>query len=888
LVLRFAGTESPELLETEFRFDAKSKTIHRGRGRDLIWSKGALALSLCLLEYVLWPAKTPYVYQGPHRASPQGTLGKLISESAAGNWLTFAFWRSGPGPEGAVRRTVLRDVFSVESVNLAGKNPAIPVRIAIDPGFLPADCIEIHWEDVSPKAALTGAGIKRLLERLRRTEVAWYPNLVPPIGQPAGQESESDTAFAPLDCYEPVSDFVGREKECEELAQILASNDGPRIVLIHGMPGLGKTQLALKAATQLASIFTDGQVFVALQTELGARCAISDVLATCLRQVKGRTAEIPQREDELALAYHNSLSGKRILIVADNAADAEQIRRLVPPRCCALLVTAREKLDAPEAARFVAPDVLEPEKARDLLTAICPRIPEEAAQRIGELCGYLPLALRSAGTLLEVTDELAPDDYVCQLSDERKRLERIGRAGVPVGVEAAFNVSYSRLPEEACAAFRRLAVFPATFETDAAAICCQDPDARLLSGLKRRGLVMYSDRTKRYWLHDLIRLFALARLRQMGSEELATRRRHADFFLGVLQSANRLFSEETAAFRDGLVLFETERTNILSAWSWTATERSRPAEDAARCSRFGQYADILVHRGVGITERFRLFEESTRAAETIHDPRAQAASLYGQAKALFDRGGNSELRASIPLLKEASTLTRDKEETAGVYSQIGNVYMAIEPRDVTRALEFHQKAVGLIPETGDIGFRIRALGRLALTYFSGFQPDRALPLFEEGLRLAGSTHPRSKLYVLNFFGQMQTKLGRRKSALAVLAEARELALLFDDQGAESAAILQLGRLAMQNDPKQALAYFQRSLQINQESGQLRKIAGAYRDIGKAHMRLGQTTDAGEALTKGATLSDELGWHSCAKECRGLIESAQREGARPDGSEAKKA
>ena len=114
-----------------------------------------------------------------------------------------------------------------------------------------------------------------------------------------------------------------------------------------------------------------------------------------------------------------------------------------------------------------------------------------AADAIASLCGYLPLALRAAGSLLAVTPDLDPARYVAQLRDERTRLERIGAEGVDRDVAASFNLSYARLDEETARVCRTLAVFPGSFDAGAAAAVCQDPDHTHLSALVRYSLVDY-------------------------------------------------------------------------------------------------------------------------------------------------------------------------------------------------------------------------------------------------------------------------------------------------------------------------------------------------------------------------------------------------------------
>ena len=82
------------------------------------------------------------------------------------------------------------------------------------------------------------------------------------------------------------------------------------------------------------------------------------------------------------------------------------------------------------------------------------------ADEIARLCGYLPLALRAAASLITATPDLNPLAYAAQLRDEHTRLTKIGKEGVEIDVEASLNLSYRQLSPEAARVFRQLSVFP--------------------------------------------------------------------------------------------------------------------------------------------------------------------------------------------------------------------------------------------------------------------------------------------------------------------------------------------------------------------------------------------------------------------------------------------
>ena len=131
------------------------------------------------------------------------------------------------------------------------------------------------------------------------------------------------------------------------------------------------------------------------------------------------------------------LSGKKTLILLDNAASREQVEPLLPPAGSALLITSRNKFVLP-GLKEKDLDVLPLEDAKKLLLEIAGRIGEHA-EELAKLCGCLPLALRNAASALAEKKNLNVADYVERLKDARKRLDL---------VEASFSLSYELLTPE--------------------------------------------------------------------------------------------------------------------------------------------------------------------------------------------------------------------------------------------------------------------------------------------------------------------------------------------------------------------------------------------------------------------------------------------------------
>jgi hypothetical protein len=236
-----------------------------------------------------------------------------------------------------------------------------------------------------------------------------------------------------------------------------------------------------------------------------------------------------------------------------------QVEPLIPPAGCAMLVTSRAHFTLPGLFAKNLNEMTR-QDAVELLLKIAPRIGNHSpglpslVDEMAKLCGYLPLALRLAASALAERRDLRPEKYLRRLTEATGRLEL---------VDASLSLSYELLAPENQRLWRSLAVFPGTFEREAAAAVWQVEDAvaeDALGELVKFSLVEWEEDESRYRLHDLARVFADAQ--SSGGERDAAQRRHAEHYKDVLAAAQRLYLESGEAVRRGLSLFDAERANI--------------------------------------------------------------------------------------------------------------------------------------------------------------------------------------------------------------------------------------------------------------------------------------------------------------------------------------
>ncbi|MGX7826092.1 NB-ARC domain-containing protein [Actinokineospora sp. 24-640] len=276
--------------------------------------------------------------------------------------------------------------------------------------------------------------------------------------------------------------------------------DGVPIVTVAGPPGVGKSALAVRAATVAADSYPGGVLFVDLHGyDFARRIDANAALGALLRVLGVQGEHIPAGQGEREVLYRSELArrSQRVLVVADNASDTGQVLPLRPGDTThRLLVTSRHILPVPYARRIEV-TVLPPDDSvavlTDALRAAGDAIIDDpaVAAELAALCGHLPLALRITAELLADQPESA-GELVGILRDTRSRLGELAY-GDSAAVRAAFDASYQRLPADQARLFRLLSVHPGPHVSRAAASALVaepvDVTRRLLDGLRRAHLI---------------------------------------------------------------------------------------------------------------------------------------------------------------------------------------------------------------------------------------------------------------------------------------------------------------------------------------------------------------------------------------------------------------
>ncbi|WFE28684.1 BTAD domain-containing putative transcriptional regulator [Solwaraspora sp. WMMD791] len=715
-----------------------------------------------------------------------------------------------------------------------------------------------------------------------------------PTGAQRTDQRDTRTApAAPAQLPADIPDFTGRGTELARLDNLLDATEpggdtvpGVTLVATSGTAGVGKTALAIRWAHRVRHRFPDGQLYVDLQGyDAGQPVSPGHALAGFLRALGVSGPDLPLDLDERAACYRSLVDGRRLLVVLDNAASAEQVRPLLPGSpSCFVLVTSRDSLAglvARHGARRIDLDPLPLDEAVALIhRLIGARVTAEhtAAAVLAAQCARLPLALRVAAEMAATRPGAQLVELVRELADQHRRLDLLDAGGdLRTGVRAVFSWSYLHLPTDAARAFRLLGLHPGPgLEPYAAAavIGTTVADARRLLDLLARAHLLERGPQHRYGMHDLLRAYAV----DLAEAQDAPVDRH--------RSMTALFDHylhTAAAAMDLLYPAERHRRPAISG----PTAAARPLADAAsgrswlEQERANLVAIMAYAAGHGWPEHARrLVLTVFRYLEGAgHYPDAVTAHHHGllAAEAIGDRDSQAHMMTNIAVvygmqghrklvvdhLQRALVLYRQTGERAGEARALGNLGVFHgQQGQYDQAREHLQEALALLRATGETHGEAMALGNLGWIHVlqgryaeAGEHLDRAIIL----CRRIG--HRVGMAFALDSFGQLHARLGRFRDAADHHGRALQIYRDTSQPVGQASALVGLADALMEvGNPAAAREHYQQALSIAAQIGDRTQQARAHAGLARAGQRL-VDTDRAPAAGPGRT-PDEVWDHWC--------------------------
>jgi tetratricopeptide (TPR) repeat protein/transcriptional regulator with XRE-family HTH domain len=627
--------------------------------------------------------------------------------------------------------------------------------------------------------------------------------------------------------------FTGREAELAVLEQAVdaAAEQSPTIVIsaIAGAGGIGKTTLALHWAHTHADRFPDGQLFVDLRgfgpdsdplDPLTAVRGFLDALGVDPAPVTSDLAEHTAR-------YRSLITDKRMLIVLDNAATAEQVAPLLPGgRSCTVVVTSRRALSSlitRHGARHMSLAVLSEDEAEALLAwrlgqARVAAEPEAVADLI-RLCGRYPLAL----AIMAARAQVYPAFPLAEFADELRELglDALDDEEPTASLPAVLSWSLDNLSEQHRTVFGLLGLAPGPDISVPAAASLTGLSlvrvTKILRSLEEASLIGRQAHG-RYGMHDMIRRYAVATAEQLSDDvRAAALRRVVDFYLHTGYEADRVLIPHRptqkldapepgceplplADYDAALAWFDAEHHCLLAA-QHTAVDHGwhRVAWQLAWAMATYQIRRGLRHEQVAV------WQVGLAADEHLDDPttRVLAHRYLG-----FAYGNLGQHDDAVRHLNESAALAEQHGDTS----------------NQARTESMLARAWGM---SGDYGHALE-------------HANRALALYRTLEDVPGQAH------ALNDAGWCAAQLGRYDEARANCQDALAVYERHNDPDAQAGTLDSLGYIDHRTgDHERAIEHYRRSLALRRGLGDNSQIANCLDGLGNPYAALGRHDEARE-------------------------------------------
>ncbi|WP_328707918.1 AfsR/SARP family transcriptional regulator [Streptomyces mesophilus] len=675
----------------------------------------------------------------------------------------------------------------------------------------------------------------------------------------------------PLD----IAGFAGREDAIRRLEKELTAPQAAPVV-VSGSPGIGKSALATHLGHRLRDSFPDGQWYVHLSGNGGRPRDPAEALSALLLASGQEPGSIPEQLEGRAAAFRSRLADRRVLLLLDDAADADQVRPLLPGTSGAsVLITSRSDLRGlavSHAARTVPLDVLSPAEARDLLAnslgAQRVAAEPEAAGHLAELCARVPLALRIVAANLAARPGRPLAAYAAELA-AGERLAKLAVTGDrQAAVRQAFDHSYAALEPDTARLFALLGLHPGPdFTAGAAAALLGSPvdtADHLLDRLTTAGLLQHTA-LDRFRFHDLLRLYA-AEHAAADPGRAAAWQRLGDWYLATTDAA-------TAFDYSGSVQLPRPRTRSTpfdgreQALAWLDAERTNLTALVVRAAGTGprelawQLTDQLRLYFYGrrhIADWTATTTAALRAAEEEGQELAQAL-IWNSVGLLRQHTGDNS--GALTALHRAQQGYRTTGFTLGEVSLLSNLAVHHALRgDMRPALDHQQKGHALLRDLDRPVLLARGLNTMGLTHAYLGEFEQAERHTTEAVdRLRAVDRPTGTMGPLINRAVARHGLGRYAEALADATEALRLSERHPHGTSGPAAHEILARIHRDSGRlDQARTHAEHSLRAAIDHGEPALLADALITLGSVRTLDGDSAVALACLQEALELTSRVG------------------------------
>lgn len=671
-----------------------------------------------------------------------------------------------------------------------------------------------------------------------------------------------------------LSSFIGREREIEEIRQLLLSY---RLITLAGAGGSGKTRLALKVGQEVLDNFPDGVWLVELAS-IADPALVTQIVASTfnLRESSG-----PSLTDVLV----DHISTRQILLVLDNCEhliDAcAQITQTLLQKCpdLKILATSREVLGITGEEAWSVPPLSLPEqqpwtnpsnahdavkyyeefesvqlfisRAKSAYSAF--RLTAENGPWVAEICRRLdglPLAIELAAARVRGLSI----QQIAQRLDERFQLLTVGSRTAPPRQQTLLSTldwSYTLLSEKEQKVLQRLSVFAGSVTLEAAEAVCAGEGVEtaevldMLFQLVNKSLVI-SDQPESgpirflpgYYLLETIRQYGLDKLTKSGTADQA-RDRHLNYFVQWAENAESHLSDAEQLL--WFEWYEAEHDNLRVALDWCNIDGKRAELGlrlAVSCSRFWRLRGYLSEGRTRISAALSRIQENERTERRARALHWHASLAYLQ----------SDLPSTRLLLEESLRIWRelDLPNNSGLADTLDLLgELATEEGDYATAPTLFEEALDIFRRREDPRGVGDMLMQLGWAYMRMGAYDKVTTYMEEALGLFREIgQPPLLAFSLAGLGELAIRQGQYEKAGQVLEESLAIRKQHGHKWGTAASLGSLGWIALrQHDFKEMKNHLGESLNIRMEIGDKGGIAWCLEKLAEAKYEQAQFKEA---------------------------------------------
>lgn len=713
-----------------------------------------------------------------------------------------------------------------------------------------------------------GARLRDLQQRMLREA----PELDPrPPERPA--RAYAPTRTMPRD----TPDFTGRAEDLDRISGWLTGAQAQStvpVIVISGMAGVGKSALALHAARAHERHCPD-QLYVDLRGHRPDEDPENPgtALGNLLHGLGVPDALIPLGVEDRAALWRSRLTDRRVLILLDDAHDAEQVRPLLPGAPgCVVLITTRKAVDLP-GMHYLSLEPMPPTDAATLFARASgrERTDDPHVASVLRLCDYLPLEIRIAGSEMRRHPAWGVGDLATRLRENRAEDRPVG---------AALRLTCHYLTAQQKRLLRQLSLHPGPdFSTHVAAALAGEPSyaetRHALDGLQDYHLIE-EPAPGRFSFHDLIRSYAshLAATHDSEDDRLRSMRRMVDYYIWLADSAGRAilpFRRRSPSHVDHVPANPPLLHGPSDYRKWLESEQHTLLAVARYAIAWGlaEQAGMLAHELAWFldarncwTDAADLHRCAVEAWRAAGNSQAEAMALSDLCRSLGRMGRYQEAFACARQALVIAHDTADHAQEAEVLDNLGLILL--ETSRFPEALSHFDQALTAWQALGDKHGEADVLSHSAGVLSNINQPADAMRRTERALDLYRALGDvRGEANALSNLGEYQLGFDCHEQALDSYQRALGHYRNIGDRLGQAAAAVGIGDVRLRTEAEQeALARYRTALDICRDIGHRRGEAEIRNKMGSAYRRLGHYGEALDQHHKALVLSHELADRSC--------------------------